>query len=140
SATGATIAGDTINSRADNIWTAQDDVSEAIARRLGIDEKPAPTEHAELVTAEEQDVYLRALGNLQNHEDEKAVDSALSLLRELLENASESPLVHAALGRAYLEKYNLTKDRSWSEKAIHAADRARAIAPASPDVLLALAN
>ena len=32
-----------------------------------------------------------------------------------------SPLVDAALGRAYLYRYNLTRDKAWAEKAAEAA-------------------
>jgi serine/threonine protein kinase/tetratricopeptide (TPR) repeat protein len=140
SISGNTIAKDTVTGSVDSMWAVQDEVSDAIARRLGIEQSPPPSQQAELETAEEQDLYLRALGNLQNYEDEKSLDAALAQLRELLETASGSPLVHAALGRTYMYKYILTKDRPWSEKAIQAADRSRVLAPDAPDVLLTYAN
>ncbi len=137
---GRKVDSETVSGSVDNIWALRDQVSDRVARRLGISDTVAPTQQSELRTPEQQDLYLRALGNLQNVEDNKAIGAAIDNLRELLENAYGSPLVHAALGRAYLQKYNLTMDRSWSDKAIVAADRARTLAPESPDVLLTLAS
>jgi len=140
SSRGVTVADDTVSGSVDNIWGIQDRLSDDIARRLGAQEKIPHTEHAELETTEEQESYLRALGYLQNPQDPKAMDSALAHLHELLETASDSSLVYAALGRTYLEKYNLTKDSVFAERAIQAANRARALAPNSPDALLVFGN
>jgi tetratricopeptide (TPR) repeat protein len=49
-------------------------------------------------------------------------------------------MVHSALARTYVQKYVLTKDRAYSDRAVQAAERSRVLAPDSPDVLLALAN
>lgn len=139
-ARGVAVAGDTLEATIDDIWALQDEMADAVAARLGMTQV-RPSEAAglsQLDTASEQDLYLRAAGHLQMYEDETALDRALTLLRELLETASDSALVHAALSRTYLEKYNLTRERSWIDRAIAAAERAKTIAPRAPEVLVAL--
>ncbi len=137
---GARIATDTVTGGTNEIWTIRDQLSAAVAQSLGVEQQPPPSRQNELDTPQEQDLYLRALGHLHKHEDPKELDAALALLRELLETASGSPLVHAALGRTYLRKYYITKERDLSERSIAASERARALDPASAEVLLTLAE
>jgi serine/threonine protein kinase/tetratricopeptide (TPR) repeat protein len=139
-ARGTEIAGNTINGTLQNIWSFQDEVVDAIVRDLGIEQRPPPTRHAGLDTAEEQDLYVRALGALDHPDKIQSVDTAIPLLHQVLETAPDSPLVHAALGRAYYQKYNLTYDKQWSDKAIRACKRARALDPDTPDTLITLAT
>ena len=139
-ARGTTIVSEHLSVPAENVWAAQDEVADDVARHLGVQLASAPTPDSELDAPEEQDLYLRALGHLQNPEDPQAIEAALGLLRELLETASGSPLVHAALARGYLYKYQINKDRTFSDKAILAAERARALRPDSPEVLFALGS
>ena len=132
---------DTISGSIDNVWALQDDLTNAIAGRLGLEKVAPSSERDELETAEEQELYIVALGCLtERHEDPKALDEGLSKLRELLETASDSPLVHAALARLYLEKYNVSKEPVWTERATQASERARVLAPDSPEVLHAQAS
>jgi len=137
---GVEVAGDTLNGSIQNVFDTEDAVADAIARDLGVTQRPARTQTAGLETAHEQDVYLRVLGNLEHYDDERAVDAAIGQLRELTETAAASPLVHSALGRAYLDKYFLSHEPAWSDKALTECDRARALDPNSVDVLLTIAE
>ncbi|HEU5250476.1 MAG TPA: tetratricopeptide repeat protein, partial [Thermoanaerobaculia bacterium] len=60
------------------------------------------------------------------------------LLEVLARERSSSALVQAALGRAYLSRFNLTRDPRWVEAASKACDRARTLLPESPEVNVTL--
>ncbi|HEU4522999.1 MAG TPA: tetratricopeptide repeat protein, partial [Thermoanaerobaculia bacterium] len=135
---GISFAGNTVNGRIQDLWGLQDAVADAVARDLGIEQRQRPSRPAGLATAQEQEQYVRALGELDNMHDEKAVDAALTHLYQLLETAPDSSLVHAALGRAYHIKYGLTRERDWAERASRACKRAASLDPDSPETLITL--
>lgn len=137
---GTDVTGDAINGSVRNIWAVQDQVADHVANDLGVVQRKPPTQHVGLETPDEQDLYVHALGALEHSDDEKSIDVAINLLRELTETASDCALVHAALGRAYLAKYNLTHDKDLIRRAFRSSDRARAIDPDSPDVLRLVAK
>src|SRR5262249_30426028 len=85
-------------------------------------------------TADQQERYVRALGNLQRYDKPASVDEALRLLEALVIEKPGSALVQAALGRADLYKYNLTREKIWAEKADVAVARARQLAQELPEV------
>src|SRR5262249_18517568 len=78
--------------------------------------------------------YVKALGALQRYDKAASVDEAIALLKPLAEEEPGSALVAAALGRAYLFKFNLTRDTSWAEGARSATSRAAALDAARPEV------
>ncbi len=139
-ARGADVAGDAVNGTVQNVWAVQDEVADAVARDLGIGQRRLPTEHAGLESAEEQDLYVRALGALDHPDDEKSIESAIDLLHQLTETESDSSLVQGALGRAYEAKYVLAHDPKDAEHALRACRRASDLEPNGPDVLVTLAN
>ena len=75
--------------------------------------------------------YVVALGHLERYEDKASVENAISLLNRM-PGGESSALVQAALGRAYLLSYNLTKDVTFAGLAQRAAQRATLSRPGSP--------
>jgi serine/threonine-protein kinase len=70
--------------------------------------------------------YVVALGYLERYDDKDSVQKAIDLLLKI-PGADSSALVQAALGRAYLASYDLSKDVSRAELAKTAAERAIAL-------------
>ena len=99
-------------------------------------------ERARLITPEGRasayDLYLQALGYMQDDAPEKA-ETAISILNEALVLDSEHAPAHAALGRAYWRKYESTRDGKWVETARQSCERALGLdeAEAAPHMCLA---
>jgi len=83
--------------------------------------------------------FLEALGHLRRYDSEPEVDSGIRILEDL-GSKSSSASVQAALGRAYLDKFNLTRDPKWAVPATAACERAVAADPQNPDVHLTLGD
>jgi tetratricopeptide (TPR) repeat protein len=81
--------------------------------------------------------YLEALGHLRRYDSETEVDSAIHILEELAAQSS-SASIQAALGRAYLAKFQLTHDAKWATPAAEACQRALSSDPQNPDVHVTL--
>ena len=77
--------------------------------------------------------FLEALGHLRRYDSEPEVDAGIQILQEL-GTKSNSASVQAALGRAYLYKFQLTHDPKWAVPATAACERAVAADPQNPDV------
>jgi serine/threonine-protein kinase len=133
--TRAQVAGGDLTGLASEIFSLQDQLAERVARELRL---PAPSRRtpppAGLATTHEQERYLQALGNLQRYDKPASVEAALALLEELSAEAPDSALVQAALARACLHKYTLTREKEWAARAIAAADRATRLDAGIPDV------
>jgi tetratricopeptide (TPR) repeat protein/TolB-like protein len=132
--TRAQVAAGDLTGPASDLFGIQDQLAESVARDLRL---PAPSRRTPpptgLPTTEEQERYLQALGNLQRYDKPESVDAAIRLLEGLAATAPNSALVHAALARACLHKYTLTKERPWAQRAIDGADRAARLDPGIPD-------
>jgi tetratricopeptide (TPR) repeat protein/TolB-like protein len=137
-ATGGTLGQRTIRGSMRDLWTIRDQIVTAVADDLDIHQQPARNRSSGLGTAEEQEIYLRALGSMDRAADAPALDAAINGLRELLETSANSPLVHAALGRAYYLKYAFTRDGQWIERAARAARQAISLDADSLDALVTL--
>jgi len=87
-----------------------------------------------LETASEQERYVQALGHLQRYDKEASLDAAIQLLETLSHERAESPVVQAALARAYLNKLSITRDQSWADKAAQASARAQKLNADLPEV------
>jgi tetratricopeptide (TPR) repeat protein len=74
---------------------------------------------------------------LNRFDNEASIDGAISILETLRENEEESAAVNAALTRAYVYKYQLTRQRQWEARAAQACERATRLAPAAVEVQLA---
>lgn len=129
------LALDEVRGAASELFAMEDQVADKIAGHLN---RPRPSAHPSapsgLETAGQQERYLVALGDLQRYDKPASVDAAIQSLEGLAAERPNNALVDAALGRAYLYRYNLTRDKSWAEKAAAAVARARASAPDLPEV------
>ncbi len=136
------IAGDTVDGSMADIFAMEDRLAASVVTSLRLQAAvvPATATRAGLRDAPAQDRYLQAVGYLQRYENEASVDGAITLLEQLTATAGESALLHAALGRAYLLKYNLTLERSWADRAVAACERALQLDPGSPEVQVTLGN
>jgi len=103
------------------------DLSTAVTRPVR--PHPAAEEH-----------FARAVRYLERHDHEASVDGAIALLEPLVAGDAPRPEWLAALARACLMKYDLTRQRAWEGRAAEACARARALAPEAPEVLLAWAD
>jgi serine/threonine protein kinase/Flp pilus assembly protein TadD len=84
-----------------------------------------------------QEDYLKALGALQRNDDAKSVMAAIGLLSKI-PDGDDSALVQAALGRASLAQYSLTRDRADAERAKKASERAVTLNASLPEVRVTL--
>ena len=112
-----------------------DSVVKDLSLRRGSRRTPTPTG---LDTASQQERYLEAIGRLQRYDQPSSIDDALKLLESLAAERPSAPLVQAALGRAYLARFNLTRDPKWVMVAAEACERARLLQPSLPEVDITL--
>jgi eukaryotic-like serine/threonine-protein kinase len=124
---------DGITGPVSDLFAMQDQVAEKVAGSLGLPQPP-PSESAGLTTAAQLNGYLKALGLLQRYEKKASVESAIQTLESLERQDTPSAAVQAALGRAYLHMYDLTKERAWADKAMQACERAKAAGGGLADV------
>jgi eukaryotic-like serine/threonine-protein kinase len=87
-----------------------------------------------LETPDEWKHYLEAVGLLQRYDRRESVEQALQILKALAAKRPASPLVQAALGTASLAMFDFTKERSWADAAVTAAQEARRLGPGSVEV------
>ncbi|MEP7027502.1 MAG: protein kinase [Candidatus Eisenbacteria bacterium] len=135
---GSVIAGDTIHGRADDLFALEDALVASVVGALKVDLARRTRRIGELQAAGAHEKYLRALGYLQRSDVEAMVDGGIRLLEELLAAEGDTALVHAALGRAYLMRYQLTFDPQLRKKAEASCRLALQLAPHSPEVLVIL--
>src|SRR3954454_7278328 len=134
-AQGTSRPGDLIEGSASDLFTIQDKLADSIAASLQLG---APTfRPAAPDSSVSQTRYLEALGHLRRYDQEASVDSAIHILEELAAQSS-SASVQAALGRAYLAKFQLTHDGKWATPAAAACERAIMTDPQNPDVHVTL--
>jgi serine/threonine-protein kinase len=117
---GGSRSGDLIEGSASDLFTIQDKLADSIAASLQLGtpaSRPAVPD-----SSVSQTRYLEALGHLRRYDSEASVDSAIHILEELA-SASGSASVQAALGRAYLYKFQLSRDPKWAVPAAAACER-----------------
>ncbi len=123
---GTSRSGDLIEGSVSELFTIQDKLADSIAASLQLGApsfRPASPD-----SSVSQTRYLEALGHLRRYDSEASVDSAIHILEELAAQSS-SASVQAALGRAYLAKFQLTHDAKWATPAAAACERAVASDP-----------
>jgi serine/threonine-protein kinase len=131
----AQVASGTVDGSASDLFHVQDRLAESVAEGLKLKGGgKRPTVSVGLAGATAQERYLQALGNLQRYDKPVHLDTAIAALEELAAENPGSALVPAALGRAYLYKFNLTREKSWADKASVAVERARQLDPDLPEV------
>ena len=114
------LRGDTITATASDPFTLEDRVSDSIVKALDLElepqERSALTDHGTVRPAA-YDFYLQGRGYLKDYQKPESVDSAISVFTKALEQDPNYALAEAGLGDAYWQKYRLTKDASYVEKA-----------------------
>ncbi|MDQ5871759.1 MAG: protein kinase [Acidobacteriota bacterium] len=136
---GVQIAADSLDGSASDLFDIQDRLAEQVAASLRLPSTPRlRSRPTGLETASEQERYLQAIGNLQRYDKAERIDEAIRLLEALASERPSSGLVQASLGRAYVQKFNLTRDRRWVDLATSSGDRARSLLPDSPEVNVTL--
>ena len=134
---GRQVASGTVDGRDADLFGLQDRFAASVAEALAADPAqavPRPTAHGGLDSAASQESYLQAIGSLQRADRADELARAVTLLEDLAAQHPDSPLVFAALGRAYLARLNLTKDPAWAARAVEAAETARRLDPAVAEV------
>jgi serine/threonine-protein kinase len=131
------VAGDTLDGSASEIFGMQDRLAERVAGLFGVEPRRTPKPSG-LETAADQSQYLQSLGHLQRHDKPGSTDEAIRLLEKLASDRPSAALVQAALGRAYLYKFEDTREESWVPRAEAAFDRAEALDPDLPEVHITL--
>ena len=112
--------GNLIEGSMGDLFSIQDKLAESVASALQLG---APAFRATAPdTSVSQRRYLEALGYLRRYDNEESVNNAIRVLEELA-STSGSASVQAALGRAYLHKFQLTHDPKWAVPAAAACER-----------------
>jgi serine/threonine-protein kinase len=138
-ATGTPMTAGTLDGTASDLFLLQDRLAENILQALRVPRRSVQTPLPSVLEgASEQERYVQAIGHLQRYDQAGSIDAAARLLEELAQENPTSALVQAALGRAYLARFNLTRDGKWIGPAHSACDRARQLDPASPEVNVTL--
>ncbi len=122
---------DLVEGNVSNLFGVQDDVADSVARNL---ELGRSTLRVALDPAVSQRRYLEALGHLRRYDKEESLDAAIEILEEL----GASPSVQAALARAYLGKFQITRQPQLAAAAGRAAESALEGDPQSIDVNVTL--
>ncbi|HEX9303303.1 MAG TPA: tetratricopeptide repeat protein [Thermoanaerobaculia bacterium] len=130
---GVQVAGDAFTGSASEMFAIQDRMADSVLAFLDVKKPQAPLRTPGL-EAGAQVTYLKAIGALQHYDAPASVDTAIRLLTELNRQEPYSALVLAALGRAYLHKFELTHDAAWADKAIAACEPARKLDDRVPEV------
>jgi serine/threonine-protein kinase len=129
------ITAGTLDGSASDLFLLQDRLVEIVSQALKIPRRaPRTPRPAGLEGAGAQERYVQAIGYLQRYDRPSSVDEAARLLEALARENPSSAIVQAALGRAYLARFNLTRDAKWLGPAAAAGDRARQLDPGSPEV------
>jgi serine/threonine-protein kinase len=129
--------GDVIDGSAADLFAIEDRLALSVANTLQLGAqafRPTPAD-----TTISHARFLEALGHLRRYDSEPEVDSGIRILEDLAAK-SASASVQAALGRAYLYKFQLTHDPKWAVPATAACERAVNADPQNPDVHVTLGD
>jgi eukaryotic-like serine/threonine-protein kinase len=136
---GTQLGGERVDGTMQELIALEDRLVESVRRALALESVPAPPAAARPAgDPAAREHYLQALGYLQHRENEASVDGAIGILEKLGASEPEPAVVLAALGRAYLAKHRLTARREWADRAADVCERALALAPDAPEVMLTL--
>jgi len=106
---------------------------------VGLPGGRSPPPREETARGPLQSDYVIALGCLERTDDSAQLRNAIDIL-EKIPSGNDSALVQAALGRAYLSMFNLSKDATLSERASRAADLAVRLDPDLPEARITVAR
>lgn len=85
-----------------------------------------------------QERYRQAQSYLRRADHTASIDGAIALLEGLADDPGATAAMVATLGRAYLQKHRLTKERRWESRAAQACERAARMQPSDPEALMAV--
>jgi len=126
---------DVVDGTVDNLFAMQDRLAGNVARALELDLPALKTPLPDPGSSQRQ--YLEALGLLRRYDDDISVDRAIRILEDL--SAGEnSASIRAALAKAYLTKFTLTREPDWARRAGVTAQQAFSDDVQNPDVHVTL--
>jgi serine/threonine protein kinase/tetratricopeptide (TPR) repeat protein len=133
---GVHVGGDEVTTRASDIFGAQDRLAESVLSWLGAKRgaQSAAQRGAVLLSSAAQESYLKAIGALRRYDVPEAIATAVGILTDLDRRHPDSPLILAALGRAYLNQFEITRDPASAERAMAACEAARKLDDRLPEV------
>jgi tetratricopeptide (TPR) repeat protein len=133
---GVHIGGDEVTTPASDIFAAQDRLAESVLTWLGAKrpEESLPRSDAALLSPSAQESYLKAIGALRHYDVPESNATAVRILTDLDRHHPGSPLVLAALGRAYLNEFEITRAPASAARAIAACEAARKLEDRLPEV------
>ncbi len=117
----------------------ENELSEKICASLDLARGGSPPVREEITRGPSQSEYVVALGCIERIDDAALLKRGADLL-ENIPGGNRSALVQAALGRAYLLSFALTKDAGAAERAKAAAARALALDPGLPEAQVTTAR
>ena len=133
---GVHVGGEEVTTRASDIFGAQDRLADSVISWLGakrVAERGGRARNA-LLDSAAQEGYLKAIGALRRYDVPESVATAVKILTDLDRKNPGSPLILAALGRAYLNQFEITRDPAAADRAIAACEAARKIDDRLPEV------
>ncbi|HEU5249313.1 MAG TPA: protein kinase [Thermoanaerobaculia bacterium] len=133
---GVQVGGDEVTTSPSDIFGAQDRLAESVLTWLDA-KKPAKSlgrPDAALLSPSAQEGYLKAIGALRHYDVPELIATAVRILTDLDRKHPDSPLILAALGRAYLNQFEITRDPASADRAIAACEAARKVDDRLPEV------
>jgi len=125
-----------------NLLDRADQIYREIVERLKL--KPTQEEQARAARPTDKsdayDRYLKGRNEARNRTDLKALKSAIEHYNEAVKNDPHFALAYSGLADANRAMYQETKDVSWANKALGAAQHADSLNDSLPEVHLALGN
>ncbi len=138
---GAQLAGGVADGSAFSPFDLEDRVVSGVTRALDLPAaKAAATPASRPRDPAAGERLAQALGYLRRYDNEASVDGAIRLLEQLMASEGDSAALHAALARAYIGKYQLTRERIWEARAASECERARLLDADAAEVLLAFGD
>jgi tetratricopeptide (TPR) repeat protein len=133
-AAGVLVVGDAIEGAYGDLFEIQDRLVRQVMEHLGT--RSPPTRDTIPSGTFHQDRYLEAIGHLVRNENPASVDAAI----EILSSLGDSPIVLAALARAYLAKRMIVGDPQYGTLAMEASQRALASGERSAEIYTTLGD
>ncbi len=120
----------TLTADAGDPFGMEDRTVEGVLRMLEVETRPAERETLASYGTEvagAYDYYLRGLGLLQGENTIENIDGALEQFQHALALDARYAPAHAGIGEAYWEKYELTKQAEWVDRARLSCERASSL-------------
>ena len=132
---GVHVGGDEVTTRSSDIFGAQDRLAESVMSWLGAKGSKSLARPGGIpLSSAAQESYLKAIGALRRYDVSESLATAERLLTDHDRKDPDSPLIQAALGRAYLHQFQVSRDPASAERAIAACEAARKLDDRLPEV------